>query len=369
MIDGQRVRQARELHRLTQQDLLRDVPDLTQPRLSRVETGRAILNPRSLEAAQIAARTGVTVDWLSRGSSDGLFDLSPHFRSRSRTTETTKAAGLAWANLINEAHADLSPYVERLPVRLETSLAALPQDAARATRRLLEFDALEPLPYLVLAVERLGVLVLGLPWSEPTVDAFCGWTKQSPTIALAANVPGDRLRWNIAHELGHLVLHNVSDRGLEAERDADAFAAELLTPVDAMRLHLPTNPTLRSLAMIKSQWGVSIKSLIRRARELGVVDDQRAASMYRQISARGWNRAEPGYVAREKPRGLRKKLELVLGRVSTENVARRMQWSEEVAAMVLEHHASEEELPFDARNRRAVSRGGSNVVALHRARG
>jgi Zn-dependent peptidase ImmA (M78 family)/transcriptional regulator with XRE-family HTH domain len=348
VIQPLRVKQARELHRLTQIGLVRDVPDLTQPRLSDIEKGRSTISSDDIAVATIAAVTGVTVDWLSTRPSAGLDGLSPHFRARSRTTESTKASGRAWANLVNEAHDVLADRVRALPVQLEMLPGTDPQHAARLTRRSLGFDALEPLPYLVLAIERMGVRVLGLPWNADTVDAFCAWAGPIPTIALASDVPGDRLRWTVAHELAHLVLHHDVAPGKQTEAEADAFAAELLTPIDALRQQMPAHPTLQTLTMMKSQWRVSIKSLVRRARELGAVDQERATSLYRQISARGWNKAEPGYVPVEKPRALRKKIEIAVPSGHRELFAAEMGWSLELTDMVLEQHASAEELPSDA---------------------
>jgi Zn-dependent peptidase ImmA (M78 family)/transcriptional regulator with XRE-family HTH domain len=346
MIVGERVRQARELHCMTQGRLIEEIPELTQSRLSRIEKAKAQLPVGDMAAAMIAATTGVTVDWLSRPPSVSLSGLSPHFRARSRTTETTKASGLAWAALVNEAHVVLADRVRGIPVQVEPAAAVDPRQAARELRRLAGFSSLEPLPYLVLALERLGVRVLGLPWAAPTVDAFCAWCDDVPTIALSADVPGDRRRWTVAHELGHLLLHDRTQQGRDVEAEADAFAAELLTPLDALRLQMPAQLTLRSLTMLKSQWGVSVKSLVRRARELGVIDDDRATSLYRQISARGWNRAEPGYVAVEKPRALRKMVEIALGSSDAEALAQEMGWSTELAQVVLDQHARADELPM-----------------------
>jgi Zn-dependent peptidase ImmA (M78 family)/transcriptional regulator with XRE-family HTH domain len=345
MISGDRVRQARELHSMTQSALTAEVPELSQPRLSRIEKGLADLGEDELTAAMIAATTGVTVDWLARPPSSGLSGLSPHFRARSRTTQSTKAAGLAWANLVNEAHDLLAGRIHAVPMRFEPLHDQSPQDAARTVRRQLGFNALEPLPYLILAAERLGVRVLGLPWSASTIDAFSAWANDVPTIALASDVAGDRLRWTFAHELGHLVLHDSASQGKHIEADADSFAAELLTPLDALRMQMPAHPTVRTLTMLKSQWGVSVKSLVRRARELGTVDDERATSLYRQISARGWNKVEPGYVPREKPRALRRSIEVIFGRADAECLAHETRWSVEVAELVLDQHARVDELP------------------------
>lgn len=362
MIEGDRVRQARELHGMTQTRMVDEVPDLTQSRLSRLEKGKSGLEPGDFASAAIAAATGVTVEWLSRPAVPALSDLSPHFRARSRTTETTKNAGLAWAGLVNEAHLVLADRVREMPVMLEQLPGTDARQAAREVRRALGFTALEPLPYLILALERLGVRVLGLPWTAATVDAFCAWTGPVPVVALSADVPGDRRRWTVAHEVGHLVLHGHGRQGRDVEAEADAFAAELLTPLDALSPQMPDHPTLRTLTMLKSQWGVSVKSLVRRARELGAVDDDRATSLYRQISARGWNKAEPGYVPREKPRALRKMVEVALPRANGETLAVEMGWSVELADMVLEQHARVDELPVDGDA--GFAPAGGNVLSL-----
>lgn len=351
MIHGERVRQARELHRMTQGRLVESVLDLTQPRLSRIEQGRSVVQVDDLLAAQLAAATGVTVDWLARAPAPSLAGLSPHFRARSRTTETTKASGMAWAELVNEVFAVLGDRTRPMAVLLDRLEDEDPRVAARKMRRSLGFGPLEPLPYLLVAVERLGVRLLGLPWREDTIDAFCAWAGRTPTVALSADVPGDRLRWNVAHEVGHLVLHTPPQQGKDVEAQADAFAAELLTPLDALRMQMPEHPTLRTLTMLKSQWGVSVKSLVRRAKELGVVDDARATGLYRQISARGWNKAEPGYVPQEKPRALRKMLEIATGRSDGETLAREMRWSRELADLVLDQHARADELPMREHDR------------------
>jgi hypothetical protein len=168
-------------------------------------------------------------------------------------------------------------------------------------------------------------------------------------IGLLSDVPGDRLRFSLAHELGHLVLHeNQTGKSIEAE--ADEFAAELLTPRCAIRSDFPKRLTLSTLTMLKTRWGVSIKSLIRRARELQFIDQDRAISLYKQVSARGWNKAEPGHVSREKPRAFRKLAEISYGSgPNIELMARDAGWSQELAIAVLEQHATPEELPFECR--------------------
>ena len=71
--------------------------------------------------------------------------------------------------------------------------------------------------------------------------------------------------------------------------------------------------TLRSLAWVKSQWGISISSLIRRGHDLRLIDQQRYQSLMKQLSARGWRKQEPVEVPVERPALLPKTLRLVYG--------------------------------------------------------
>lgn len=346
MIYGERLRQMRELHRLTQSDLADQVVGLTQPRLSRMEKNLAAPDDEVIET--MAVLTGVRSEFFAREPTFDLQGHSPQFRSRTRLTSTARAAALQWAALIAEEYERLSSAAVRLPLRLTPQFGATPAEAAAYARRQMGFSAQEPLPYLVLALERVGVTVLGLPYSVDALDAFCAWRNGDPVIAILAGAPGDRLRFSVAHELGHLLLHG--SRKLDsAEREADLFAAELLTPLHAIGPAMPPTVTLRGLTMLKSSWGVSVKSLIRRAREVGLIDQQRSTSLYRQMSARGWNRLEPGYVPIEKPRAFRKLAELAYGPgPNVQRFAADAGWSESLALAVLGQHATADELPFEA---------------------
>jgi Zn-dependent peptidase ImmA (M78 family)/transcriptional regulator with XRE-family HTH domain len=360
VISGERLRQLRELHRLTQAGLAGRVPGLTQPRLSRLE---AELTADASLAGPLADALGVRPEFLSRDPAPGLQGHSPQFRARTRMTSESKVAALQWARLVDEEYERLSAAAAALPLRLAPRPGATPAEAAAYARGALGFSAGEPLPYLVLALERAGVTVLGLPYAAESLDAFCAWRDGRPVVAVLDGAPGDRLRFSVAHELGHLLLHSARDLRREpVEREADRFAAELLMPEHAIRAALPARPTLTGLIPLKNTWGVSLRSLIRRAREVGVVDEQRAAGLHRQLSARGWTRVEPGFVPLEKPRAFRKLAEIAYG-PDVPRLAAAAGWSEPLTRTVLDRHATADELPFESA---PVPRG--NVLPFVRPR-
>ena len=170
----------------------------------------------------------------------------------------------------------------------------------------------------VRAAERLGCSVLPL---ESELGRHLGLSQRindRPFIRLSRawnsdrshQVPGDRQRFTVSHELGHLVLHAevpppvTPDEAKRLERQAHRFAAAFLAPAEPLLddwAGLGGRATLRVLQQLKATWGVAIKMLVMRFRQLGVIDDDHARSLYRQISARGWNKAEPVEVSNEEP--------------------------------------------------------------------
>lgn len=348
---GLRVRQLRRMHGMTQAQLASRVL-LNQYTLSRIESDDVPCPGETLQ--MLAVELGVTSDYLLRPPSLSIEAHSPLFRARSRVTQRDKYAAHAWANLVNEEYTRLSARNNSIATRLAPMTGMDPIDAAHYTRDVLGFTHDEPLPYLVFAAERVGVRVLGLPFQLATIDAFSAWHGDTPVVAIMAGVPADRVRFTVAHEIGHLILHCAGEGGKQVEDQADLFAAELLTPSHALSRALPDRPNLANLTMVKTQWGVSIKALVRRCRELGVIDSDRALSLYKQISKKGWNRKEPGFVPEEKPRGLRKLAELCYGSgPNVERMSAEAGWSEELTVDILQQHAKADELPRKTRTSKA----------------
>jgi Zn-dependent peptidase ImmA (M78 family) len=363
MTIGERIKQVREMHRFTQSAIIEELkfPALKQSRLSRIEGGLAEADDETIELIAIAL--GVRSEFFHRPLTSDLVPQSPQLRARSRLTQSAKTAVMRWTQTILEEYNRLELAAVPIRPKIGDLRGWIPAEAAREMRRRLGFDESSPLPYLVLAIERLGVTVLGIPHTEDHMDAFCAWNGERPVIGVLRGTPADRLRFSVAHELGHLVLHKGVEKSAVLETEADAFAAELLTPLDAIRHSIPRSPKLGQLALVKSQWGVSIKSLVRRARELGYIDQDRAVSFYRQMSARGWNKNEPGFVFYEKPRALRKLAEISHGPgPSISGMARSAAWSETLVLDVLDRHARVEDLPQEASA--ASASNGFNVVDM-----
>jgi Zn-dependent peptidase ImmA (M78 family) len=367
MTNGERIKQVREMRRFTQTALIEELklPSLKQSQLSRIESDLADADAETIELLAIAL--GVRSDFFDRPIISDLVPQSPQLRARSRLTQSSKTAVVRWCQTLLEEYLRLEQRASRIQPNVRDLRGWDPAEAAKEIRRDLGFDDSSPLPYIILAIERLGVTVLGLPYREEHIDALCAWHGSRPIIGVLSGVPADRLRFSVAHELGHLVLHRGEGKRATLESEADIFAAELLTPIESMRNCIPQKPKLSQLTLIKSQWGISIKSLIRRARELDYIDQDRAISLYKQMSARGWSKKEPGFVPFEKPRAFRKLAEISFGDgPNIERFARSAAWSDEMVRDVLDRHARVDELPHESSPRQAVNDNVVDISAIRR---
>ncbi|GLK17321.1 hypothetical protein GCM10017602_18030 [Herbiconiux flava] len=185
--------------------------------------------------------------------------------------------------------------VPRLPL---ASPLDQPADRARAVRKLWNLPP-GPIPNMVALLEQHGVPCISWDVSSSRVDAIASWPHDAPPIILlGSHAPGDRLRFTVAHELGHAVMHDVPCA--DCEREADEFASEFLMPRADIKEAL-RGATLPKLAELKSLWGTSIAALARRARDLGVVTDSAYRTLNIEISAGGLRKNEPVNVPRERP--------------------------------------------------------------------
>src|ERR1044072_9431202 len=125
MTFGRRIRQLREMHKLTQSALAERIPGLTQYQLSRVELGKAELDPEL--SAYIAAETGVFPEFFDRPPTMDLVAHSPQFRARSSLTERVRNSSLQWAGLIDELYDGMAGGVRPIPVALRRMYGTPPK--------------------------------------------------------------------------------------------------------------------------------------------------------------------------------------------------------------------------------------------------
>jgi len=174
-----------------------------------------------------------------------------------------------------------------------------PEAAALTLRRLWELGEL-PIRNMVHLLEAKGIRVFSLAVDALEVDAFSHWKGQTPFVFLNNLKSTEHSRFDAAHELGHLVLHrHAAPNGLEAEREANAFASAFLMPRGSVLSHAPRFATVPVLVQLKKFWIVSVAALNYRLHELEVTTDWQYRTLCVQIAKLGYRTSEPEEAPRE----------------------------------------------------------------------
>jgi Zn-dependent peptidase ImmA (M78 family)/DNA-binding XRE family transcriptional regulator len=345
---GDKIRQAREIRALTQNELAQEV-HRSSALIAQIERGFKIPAPKMLEAIALALKLPLA-----------FFSTAPHvefpiseviFRAKVGISRKEILAAVRYTEHIFAIAQLLSSKLKRIRVAIQP-IPGDPVAMAKEVRQAMKIDPVEPVFNLIRLLERAGVWCVALPALEDG-DAFCLWMESGdadiPIIAVSAKAPADRLRLSVAHELGHLILH----RGLtlrprkEIEEEAFLFAAEFCLPEMAMKQELVGPVSLTSLSRLKLRWGISMAALARRAHELRLITTRHYRYLFQQLSIKGWKTHEPDdlNVPIEKPRLLRNMAELVYGfPINYSKFASDTHLSEEELRSVMALYADRKEL-------------------------
>lgn len=169
-----------------------------------------------------------------------------------------------------------------------------PSEIASKIRHLLKIYK-GPVPKLTSLLENHGVIVFFFDFGTDKIDGLSSVTSSNrKVIFLNSRMPNDRIRFSLAHELGHLVMHSdfIPSSATEAEEQADEFASEFLMPSEEIKdgLH---NLTFASLAQLKRYWQVSMKALLYKANKLGTITSTEYRNMQINFSKKGYTKSEP----------------------------------------------------------------------------
>ena len=316
----ERLTLARQLEGLRKSELAAQIGK-SSTALAAWESGAK--RPTPANVAELAMSLGVAPDFFSPRGAPRQHDTAvPHFRSLRSTSQRARDQAFAFGLLAVDIAEAVEKHVEFPAVNIPSFEVSFddepdaPEEAARRLRREWGLDA-GPLKHLVRLLESHGVLVVFSPPQTSAVDAYSFESTERPVVVLnPAKRDYYRQRFDVAHELGHLVMHRDAEPGGRVVEDqANRFAAELLMPADELRPLLPTAMNARAwdtLGALKEQWGVSIQALLFRARRLGSISDVTYRNAVITLTQRGWRRQEPGLIsATEQPSMLPRSVELL----------------------------------------------------------
>jgi Zn-dependent peptidase ImmA (M78 family)/transcriptional regulator with XRE-family HTH domain len=296
---------ARDARELTQADLAQ-LAGVTQALVSKIEN-RLITQPSADVVEKLAHAVKFPVSFLQQQEQIVGF---PHFHYRKRAKLGTKALARIGA-IINIRRQHVSKLLRSYELVPSKPIPEIDLDAAGLTpekvaERMRGYWMLPrgPIENLVELVEAAGGIVILCRFDTNLLDGISFRSEGLPPLFfMNKDVPGDRLRFSLAHELGHMILHSIPDDEAKMEDQAHRFAASFLMPAAEIRSYLSA-PKLSSLARVKAFWKVSVKALIKRAHDLRLITDNQYRWLNVQYS-RAYKAGEPIPIERESPSRLR----------------------------------------------------------------
>jgi len=169
--------------------------------------------------------------------------------------------------------------------------------AAEAVRKAWDLGY-DPIPDLIDVLETHGIRVFMIDANaDPKFDGLAASVNQMPIIVVGSNWPGDRQRFTLAHELGHLMLANRLAENLDEEMVCNRFAGAFLIPRQSVTQELGPHRNYiepKELALLKEEFGLSMQGILYRARDLGIVTPAWRDEQAKLFRIKGWHLMEPG---------------------------------------------------------------------------
>ena len=284
-----RLATARERRAITKSALAQTLA-LTPAQFHQLELGNFISDSDLIQNLADALDFPITFfygDDLSEIPTEGA-----HFRASLSISKRRKAQIRAATQIAMHFHTWLAARFILPEITIPRYPDLDPEQAADVVRRDWDLGIL-PIGDMIALLEAHGAIVFGLPQDCREIDAFSFWCDDYPYIFLNTQKSTERTRFDVAHELGHLVLHTQEHAGdKDRESEAMQFAAAFLMPRESVLAHAAGIHSIRQVIQAKHIWRISTTALTRRLHDLGLVN----ATTYKDWSIR---QSRLGYRTRE----------------------------------------------------------------------
>jgi len=298
---GQRIRQARLAARLTLDDVAKQLgrmgKSISKQSLSNYEKDKRTPLPSTLillgsvlsvKPSYFMSEPQVSITWAG-------------YRCQSRLSKRQRGEIEAYSQSIAERQMFLQMTLfpnelPRLPERRKVETGEQAEVAAEDLRACWQLGN-DPIESLTQTIENAGGIVVKYPMGDVRFDGLSGYVNgASPLIVVNKDVPDDRLRFDLGHELGHLVMDTNGLEPKEEERLAHRFAGAVLAIKEAVFNELGRQRgriSLSELSLLKRKYGLSMQALLFRCRDLGIISNYAFQGSFREFSYRGWRKKEP----------------------------------------------------------------------------
>jgi Zn-dependent peptidase ImmA (M78 family)/DNA-binding XRE family transcriptional regulator len=187
------------------------------------------------------------------------------------------------------------------------------EEAAHILRNTLNLG-IDPIENLMGVLEDHGIYIIEVDASE-SFDGISAVARDANdkvlavAITIRSDVPGDRQRLNLTHELGHLILD--IDKNVDPEKAAFRFGAAFLAPAEQLRQDVGEKRKRiheNKLFDLKNRYGMSIQAILYRLKDLEIITETYYEKWCIKINALGWKKNEPIHISPEKPKRFSKQV-------------------------------------------------------------
>lgn len=288
----------RSVRGLTQADVGEQI-GVSRQFIHQLETSQK--QPTNENRAALSSVLGVRPDFFDRPVSKWVERHQCNFRKFKTSTKSFEDQVIARATLLVELVSWLGEHlnlpavnIPRFPVQTDGDI----ESAAGAFRREWDLGDQAPIDNVTRLLESAGVFCVDVTGIDRKISALS--VDEDPPLLLHNSdfSQPTRYRFDLAHELGHLVMHEGKVTGdEETERQADRFASAFLMPMQPFTKEFVKVVNSRLdwslLASMKRRWGVSFKALLRRGLDLGLLDWRQYRGAHIYLNSRGYAKHEP----------------------------------------------------------------------------
>ncbi|WP_084645904.1 helix-turn-helix domain-containing protein [Marinimicrobium agarilyticum] len=299
----ERIKRARVLKGMSLQQVADALGDISKQALSKYEKGKDA--PNSTRLIRLAEVLGVKPEYFFRHSDVelGEVDFRKHSTFGKRQQEAVKEQVREHLERYFSVEELFDSEAQEHSVArwLHSIPVGSPSDAEGAAEKLRQQWDLgtNPISNMTETLEENGVKVVGLEAHEQ-FDGLCAELNNGADAVVVSNInrPGERQRFNLAHELGHLLMeipekvHGTRDE----ENWCHRFSGAFLFPAEQVRETFGESRhrvLLKEFLLAKEEWGISIQAILRRLFDLEVVSQSYYQSTAKFFSIKGWRKSEP----------------------------------------------------------------------------
>lgn len=298
-----RIRRARLLRGLTLDELAGQMGDLSKQALSKFEMGKSL--PNAARLIQLAHALHVRPEFFFRKDEVLLAPLE--FRKRARMgkarhqqlTEQIRDRLERYIALEHCFESERAVNDELALAAIQVASAEQAEHAAAQLRQRWNVGS-GAIANVTELLEEHGIKVAALAGSGD-FDGACvsAGDGAHAMIALNAARPGERIRFTAAHELGHWAM-TLPDAMTQKSQQACCrrFAGAFLYPADCVRRDFGgqqrSRVHVRELFNAKKRYGISMAAIVRRLKDLELLNDAGYRGLVIQMNTKGWRKAEPG---------------------------------------------------------------------------